>query len=487
LTLIDFEIYMNKKQYESIMQKPKIGLLLMTAEWFSKIGAHEGPFQDLNDLLNADANSIEEILSKDLEVINPGVLATKKQIQSAIELFKIEQIDLLVLCQITWGEDRLIIEALQMMPNKPVLLWCYSPFKRLPEQLSMLDLFRGSGPVGSVQASGPLKRFGRKFGFAFGSYTDKNAIRKIVAFSRAAKVANDLKDVVIGVLPYRCDQMSGTYIDEFRLKREMGPELKYVSSHDYLESCKNVKVIEVEKFVDYLKNNFKIAKNTTNKGLMKSARASIGLAKLVKKYDFDALAIEDVGDELHRVVGLRPCLDYYDLFERSVVSMEADIGGAVALLILKMLTGKTPMYTEIFTFDESDNCILMGHAGIHNASSLVKNKEDIFIEPDGEYVESEPDSAWMRFRVREGQVTILSVFCDVERFKLVISKGEILGGKEKLLGSPHAYVKIDKPLGEFFENIIRSGMTQHFAIIHDEIVDELMSLADILNLDRLVL
>ena len=124
---------------------------------------------------------------------------------------------------------------------------------------------------------------------------------------------------------------------------------------------------------------------------------------------------------------------------------------------------------------------------MHDAVNLVENPQDIIIEPDGEYVETEPDSAWMRFRVKGGRVTLLSVFCDVERFKMVITRGNSLSGPHKLLGSPHAYVRLDRPLEDFFERIIRSGMTQHWALVHDDCVEELVALADILELDRLIL
>jgi L-arabinose isomerase len=194
-----------------------------------------------------------------------------------------------------------------------------------------------------------------------------------------------------------------------------------------------------------------------------------------------------VGEELHRVLGLRPCLAVPALFERAVVSMEAEVGGAVALLILKHLTGLAPMYTEVFTVDLAENALLIGHAGMHDAPNLVERPEEITIEPDGEYVESEPDSAWMRFRAKGGPVTLLSVFQDVERFKLVIARGIAVGGPPRLLGSPHAYVQLSTPLPEFFERAIRSGMTQHWALVHADVTAELVALADLLHLDKILL
>ena len=144
------------------------------------------------------------------------------------------------------------------------------------------------------------------------------------------------------------------------------------------------------------------------------------------------------------------------------------------------------MYTEIFTYDEAENCLLAGHAGIHDIN-LAGSNEAVLIEPDGEYVEAERDSCWMRFRAKGGHVTMLSVFCDVDRFKMVITSGECLGGSEKLLNSPHAFVKVGTRLKEFFSQAIKTGMTQHWAVVHDDVVNELVALADVLRLDKVLI
>jgi L-arabinose isomerase len=468
------------------MDKPKVGLLLLTAEWFAQIGASVGSFFGLPQLLDEDAASMEQVLGIELEVVNPGILSTREEVAQALEQFRREAVDAMIVCQITWGEDRLIVDVAQKLPDIPLLLWCYSPFQRLPAQMTMRDLFRASGPVGAVQASGPLKRLGTRFGFAFGSYADSDTIRKIVSFGKAAKVARDLRRATIGVLPYRCDQMTGTYVDEFRLRKEIGPQLKYISVGEYRGVCDEIFDRAVEDFAHDLRATYRVSDRTTQAGLEKGARASLGLAALATRYELDAVALEDLAEELHRVIGLRPCLYVPELFDRAVVSMEAEIGGAVALLMLKGLTYKAPMYTEILTYDREENCVLAGHAGMHDVH-LAASADHVLVEPDGEYVESEPDSVWMQFRVKGGRVTLLSVFCDVERFKMVISSGEALGGAPILLGPPHAYVRLEKPVEDFFRQSIRTGMTQHWALVHDDVVEELVALAEIMGLDKVVI
>jgi L-arabinose isomerase len=467
-------------------RQPKIGLLLLTAEWFSQIGASQGSFAHLPLSLQQDSERITALLSREMEVLNPGVLAAAAQVAEACELFLRGKVDAVVINYLTWGEDRTVLEAVRLLGDLPLLLWCYSLFESLPDPLSMPEMLRASGPVGALQASGPLKRLGKRFSIAFGSYENSMTIQQIIRFSRAAAVARDLQTARIGVLPYRCDQMTGTYVDEFRLRHEIGAQLKYISAHDYRDICQSIPAERVDQFVNQLKAAYPQAPNLTGKGLALGARASLGLAETVQRFDLDAIAIEDVGEELHRVVGLRPCLSTPELFERAVVSMEAEIGGAVALLILRGLTGLPVMYTEVFTCDLSDNALLLGHAGIQDAR-LAESPGEILLEPDGEYLEAEPDSAWMSFRAKGGPVTLLSVFCDVERFKLVIARGQAVPGPRRLLGSPHAWVRLQTPLASFFEQCLRTGLTQHWALVHAEVVDELLALADILQLEKVLI
>jgi len=471
------------------MEKPKVGLLLLSGEWFSQIGANKGCYKNLPDLIEKDAQEINKSLGEYLDIVNPGIVNSREKLNHALKKFKEENINLLLICYLIWGEDYFVIEALKELPEIPLLLWCYSPFQQLPRTMNMVDLFRSSGPVGAVQASGPLKRMGKNFGFVFGSHQNKETIKKIVDYSQAAKLAAGLKKMTIGILPSECNQMSGTFVDEFRLRKELGPEIKYISVNEYHLLAQKIPEEIIKRYVKELKNSYKIC-GVNDKSLFKSARASLGLAKVVEKFNLDALALQDLDEELHQVFGLRPCLYVPSLFEKAVVSMEADVGAAVALLILKKLTGKPPMYTEIFTFDEKENTILAGHAGIHNLN-LAADKSKIKITPDKEYTESEPESAWMQFIAKPGKVTMLSLFCDVERFKMVISSGDSLPasrqagpGKEKLDGSPHIYIKLKIPLKEFFERIVKTGMTQHWAIVHEDVVDKLEYLAEILGLEK---
>ena len=77
--------------------------------------------------------------------------------------------------------------------------------------------------------------------------------------------------------------------------------------------------------------------------------------------------MNDVIPEMHASFGLRPCLSNPALSASgAVVSMEADVGAAAAMLALRLFTGDSPFYTEPFSADYASNAVLMGHAGYHD-------------------------------------------------------------------------------------------------------------------------
>ena len=119
--------------------------------------------------------------------------------------------------------------------------------------------------------------------------------------------------------------------------------------------------------MEIVKSNFSIDNRINDENLISSARASLGMEKLMNDMGIDGLALSDLNPELHDVMGLRPVL-YPESLARSniVVGNEGDLGGTTAMVILHALTRKPVMFTEIFNVDTQDNIINTGHAGPSN-------------------------------------------------------------------------------------------------------------------------
>jgi len=463
----------------------KVGLVLVAAKcfWDRRVQS----YRKLPELIKKDAENIVGRLSKHMGIVNTGIVTSIREAEIAIEEFKKEKIELLIICPVMWSEDQPLIKLVNEMGEVPLLLWCYSPYRKLPLKISALNLFRGSGSVGLFQASGPLKRLGKDFGFVMGYPEDEETIHNIVEYVQLVKLAGELQEVKLGLLPSRCEVMTDLYVDEFNLTSILGPALKYISVGQLLLVSQEIDASRVKVNVDLLKRRYRI-KGVSDKALRQAVRVSLGVAELVDRFCLDALAIDDLSQELHKIMGLRPCL-YLPLLQEKdiVISMEGDLTGAVAMFALKRLANSPVMFTEFFNFDKTDNSVIAGHAGLQNPR-LAENDDSVIITPDYEFQgSSEFEGAWMEFTAKPGRVTLLQIAPKIEGFKMIIATGEALGpGGVKVEGFPHVEIKFDFPLDDFFNQVVKGGATHHWAMVHGDVKSKLKILAELLKIEKLV-
>jgi hypothetical protein len=127
-----------------------------------------------------------------------------------------------------WCEDAIPRAALARLKGLPLVLWTYSPATSLPGVVPFQVILQGSGAVCTMQLSGMLKREGTIFWSVAGHPGDALVYDEIRSLARAMAVRRALQHARIGVLPFPCDQMSATWVDEFGLRTRYGVQLRYL-------------------------------------------------------------------------------------------------------------------------------------------------------------------------------------------------------------------------------------------------------------------
>jgi L-arabinose isomerase len=310
----------------------------------------------------------------------------------------------------------------------------------------------------------------------------------ICEHAEARKLARDLKDTTIGLLPARWEVMTDIYVDEFRLMDQIGPTVQHISVAELASASQGIEVRDVAAFVNDLRDTYEIC-GVKEETLLVAARASLGLARIADEFSLDALAFNENSAELHRSIGLNPALYVPSLYKGGrVVGMEGDLGTTTSLLILSRLTGRPTMFLEVLSFDQSDSSFIAGHCGQQNVN-LAGDNDRVRVVPDLEYEnspETELEGAWMQFMLREGRVTMLQLVCDADDFKMIIAGGESLGGPERIPGFPQAHIRPDVPIAQFFTQLAEAGVTHHLALVHGDVRSELEKLADVLGVRKVV-
>ena len=232
---------------KKISDKPKIGILFVTSNWFRQVG-----IQDYEGKLSRDIEEIGHwIVSRLTDFLIPvysGVLFSEESaLKAAIEI-KAQDVKALIVSPLMWCEDQIIRAALSELNNLPILLLTFLPWLDLPEYLPYSEMLKGSGAVGSLQFSGMLKREGVSFFSLSGYYKNDNLYQKIKQNIRSITVIEKLKYLKVGILPFPCDQMSTSFVDDFALRFRYGVQIKYLELTRFRETSEKIKQEEISAF-----------------------------------------------------------------------------------------------------------------------------------------------------------------------------------------------------------------------------------------------
>ena len=165
-----------------------------------------------------------------------------------------------------------------------------------------------------------------------------------------------------------------------------------------------------------------------------------------------------------------------------MVSMEADIAAGIAMFVLARFTGTSPVYTETFSVDYGENALLIGHAGYHDPAQADPNLP-VRVVPDVEYMNSDPFTGCATyFKYRSGPVTVINSVWNNGKLKWVAFEGESVGDDYKMEGNTHLFCKLDVDVKEFLSVSIASGVSQHWIVVPDRILNDIGRLCDVLNI-----
>jgi len=279
------------------------------------------------------------------------------------------------------------------------------------------------------------------------------------------------------VLPFRCAQMSTTYVDEFELRRLYGVELAYLELERVRRTAAEATASEVTAFRRELKaSGARVRVEDLN--LEEGIRYALALDKVLETEGLAVLAMNDVIPQMHSCFGLRPCLANPRLSERAVVSMEADVAAGVAMHALRLATGERPFYSETFSVDYAAGALLLGHAGYHDTAN-ADPAHPVEVVSDVEYEHSDRFAGAVSFfKYRAGPVTLVNSVWDGERLKWVALEGRSLEGPPRMDGNSHLFCALEVPVREFFRRSVESGASQHWVVVHGHRLAELETLSD---------
>jgi hypothetical protein len=461
---------------ESLPGAPRVAVILLRAEWFDAVVA----LPELAQAVRDDERLLLERLGAAFEIAGHWVVNSPGSLQGCVRELGALDADLFVLAFQVWAEDFYLNPLAEAIAGRPLAVWCYLPWQRPPRPASFLEVLRGSGPVGTFEGLGTLRNLGLHFAFTHGASDHPRPLRDLQVAARAAQVQRLLRQARFGLLPARNEQMQSTFVDEFRLRKDLGPQVKYLSVDELRRKAEALPEAELWAYLDQLQGYPR--RGVSPEDLALAARASLGLAHLAVDNSLDLLCLEDIAPELHIALGLRPCLYPPLLGERGcLLSLEGDLGAATAQFILRRLSAEPTMFVEFWYWDEAQNVIVGGHAGAQDPR--LAQPGSLWISHDYEFAQSDRSrGAHFQFIARPGRVTLLQLRNTPSSWQALLVCGEALDGPPRLEGYPHAAIRLDTSLDDFVRRVARLGSTQHWIMAYGDLQAEAQALCTLLDI-----
>ena len=455
------------------LERTKAGLVLLTAEWFSEISydVTEEDTANISAMVQDNARMAVETIGKHFDVVHPKIITTIEDAKEACREFKAADVDVLIIAHLIYSGDDPLIEVLLQMKGTPVILWCYNIYRKLPRITKMCDYFSVTGAPGMLQGIAPMKRMGVKF--VFGVPGSEKLDKAFHDWSLALSVKKAMRSLNIAAIGRRYEPMSGAWIDELRLKTVLGPKVVWISAFEYAQMVKAVDEELLREFVNEQKAAYRVSDQLTDEDIMTASRASIACYDLCKKYNCEVLSVQDMDQEIHDMIGCRPQLTYQKMFDEGIsCGMEEDIDSALCVWILHNLAETPAMYGEVFTYDEEENFLAIGHAAPHDLRLAGDNPIEMI--PDQEFMYADRcQGAWNMFVTPPGPVTLVCLFEDCDTYRFIVASGEALDMPTWVTGGPHALVRPKMAVEEFLKAVCEIGVTQHFALCFGDVKERI--------------
>ena len=212
----------------------------------------------------------------------------------------------------------------------------------------------------------------------------------------------------------------------------------------------------------------------TDEDLKITMKMYLALKKIVEEFGWDAVTVK-CQYELSRYYKVTPCVPLSMLADEIVCSCEGDVPLIITQLIMHYLTGKPVTYTDVHNIDLDKKTLLLGACGFAPFKmALGKPKVD---KHTALYIGLLNSTVY-----KTGRVTLARLASDKNGYKMHIATGEAnVPEPFREVGCspyPSMEVTIDGDPYHFGQHM----MSQHYAVVYDNIKDELIEFCKLLDI-----
>ena len=419
------------------------------------------------------AERIDSLTGGNVEVVNLGMVdSPQRALESGHELRRAD-VDFLLIHAATYALSSTVLPMVRRA-KVPVLILNLSPesaidyasFNATGDRTRMTGEWLahcGSCPVPEI--ANVLTRARIPFHQVTGKLEDDpECWGEIGDWIAAARVVHGMEHNRLGVMGHYYNGMLDIYSDLTLQSSVFGTHLEILEVEELSAFRRGVTDAEAAARVAEFRREFDVREDCSEKELLRAARTSVALDRLVREKNLGSLAYYHMGtgipeneDAISSII-----LGNSLLTARGIpVAGELEIKNVQAMKIMDLL-GAGGSFTEYYAVDWNDDVVLMGHDGPgHIAIAQGKTR----VRPLDVYHGKVGSGLSVEMSVKHGPVTLLSVVETADnRIKLLVAEGESVPGPILEIGNTNSRYRFPIGARRFMNDWNAQGPAHHCAV-----------------------
>jgi L-arabinose isomerase len=467
---------------ERIPTRPtKVGLVA------GGLGAYWPQFPDLLPQLERSSARVSERMGTlGCEVVDVGFISDAQEGAIAAERLREAGCDLIVGFLTTYMTATMLLPIAQRS-GAPVLLINLQPSESMDHETfdtGQWLAYCGACPL--PEMANTFTRAGIPFRSVSGYLEDERAWAKIERWVKAAGVRATLRKGRHGLMGHLYPGMLDVSTDLTLVPVNFGGHMEVLEFDDLRVRVEKVTDTQVKEKMELAREVFDLADTVVAEDFEWAARVSAGLDQLVADFDLDSLAYYHRGldGEIHERLGAGMILGSSLLTARGVPAAgEYELRTSLAMLIMDRLGGGGS-FTELQALDFLRGHVEMGHDG---PAHLAISSRKPLLRGLGVFHGKRGWGVSVEFDVAHGPVTAFGLLQRRDgRFGFVASEGETVDGPHLKIGNTTSRVDFGRDPGEWTDDWSATGISHHWALGTGHRIAELRALADLLEIDLVV-
>nr|BBH92050.1 fucose isomerase [Thermogemmatispora argillosa] len=383
--------------------------------------------------------------------------------------------DVLVLLCATFSDASMAVELASHI-DAPVCLWALREPGSPGERLWLNSL------CGAHLAAYALHKAGRVVRYIYGDPGEAGLFAPLRALARAAATRKRLRTSRLGLVGEAPTGFYSCQFDELELARVIGTTVSRIDLAQVFKAASQAPASAVAEVIASTQRRSPSLQALRSEEVQRFGAAYVALRALLEEQHLDGLAVR-CWPEFPQDFGLMPCATLGRLADDGFVcACEADLHGAVTLLMLQWLSGAAPLLADVVALNEQRGALWLWHCG-NAPACLARPGEEI---PLTLHCNRRIGVAG-DFAIRPGPATLARLGVGAGGYRLLYVEGELLDEPVNRFAGNTAVFRPTCHARQVLDTLIAGGWEHHVAFVAGHQAEALEALAELLAIERVAL